>query len=90
MLAPASFSLAGRVRGASGRPLRSGSRGPTKDPPRSSRRVALRGARLGSFASLAIPTTTRNELMKFVAPARDRANAAPIRSPRRRHCKLWV
>ena len=35
-----------RVRGASGRPLSSGSRGPTKDPPRSSRRVALRGARL--------------------------------------------
>jgi hypothetical protein len=46
MFAPASFSLAGRVRGASGRPLSSGSRGPTKGPPRSSRRVALRGARL--------------------------------------------
>ena len=46
MLAPASFSLAGRVRGASGRPLKSASRGPAKDPPRSSRRVALRGARL--------------------------------------------
>ena len=46
MLAPASFSFAGRVRGASGRPLRSASRGPINDPPRSSRRVALRGSRL--------------------------------------------